>query len=178
MKPVEAGHDCFVGDNIAALRSGNAALHAFNKGGLMFQHAGNGFFHDLRGVLALAGSKLLKLGFRGGCEMNFHASDFKDDTKESQMGMALSCRWQLPVLSSNVQVVNEGICNDVPFVPFTLFEFEESARLLQTLLAFSKGEINRQGIGIKKMNLCHPVRGPLVAQMNPGNGTLLVRKHD
>jgi hypothetical protein len=52
----------------------NATLNASKKFGLLFEYTGHGFFHHLGGVLALAGSKVLKLGFRGGCEVNFHAS--------------------------------------------------------------------------------------------------------
>ncbi len=46
-------------DNVAALGGIETALHAFDKLRSPLEHASNGFFHHLRGVLAFAGSKVL-----------------------------------------------------------------------------------------------------------------------
>jgi len=46
-------------DDVAALGGIHTALHAFDKLRSPFEHADNGFFHYLRGVLAFAGSKVL-----------------------------------------------------------------------------------------------------------------------
>jgi hypothetical protein len=58
-KPVRAVHHFFMTDDVAALGGIHTALHAFDKLRSPFEHADNGFFHYLRGVLAFAGSKVL-----------------------------------------------------------------------------------------------------------------------
>jgi hypothetical protein len=63
---VDAGDHFVMAHRIAAFGIFNAALNTGKKFGLLFEHTGHGFFDYLRGVFALAGSKVLKLGFAGG----------------------------------------------------------------------------------------------------------------
>src|SRR5580698_863612 len=51
----------------------DASLHAGDEAGLIFEHAGNGVFHQLLGVLAIGRGHLLEPRFNVGGEAYFHA---------------------------------------------------------------------------------------------------------
>ncbi len=61
-------------DQFTAFGCCNSLLNPGNKAGLLFQHAGNGVFNQLLGVLATGKRNLLKPRFNVGREMNFHGS--------------------------------------------------------------------------------------------------------
>lgn len=51
----------------------DAFLYPCDEAGLIFEHAGNGVFHELPGVLSTGKCHLLELRFNVGREMYFHA---------------------------------------------------------------------------------------------------------
>ena len=57
----------------------DAPLHASDEAGLIFEHPGNGFFHQLLGVLAVGGGHLLEPRFNVGREMYFHVLKVREN---------------------------------------------------------------------------------------------------
>jgi len=58
---------------VAAVCGCDAAIDAFDKLLLTFEHASNGFLHHLSGLFAFAGGEPFELRLGVGSEMNFHA---------------------------------------------------------------------------------------------------------
>ena len=50
----------------------DASLDSCDEAGLIFEHPGNGVFHQLLGILAIGNGDLLKSRFNVGREMYFH----------------------------------------------------------------------------------------------------------
>ena len=55
-QPVDRVQNLFMIYNLAAVGLLDTPLHACDEAGLIFQHAGNGIFHQLFGVLAVGRS--------------------------------------------------------------------------------------------------------------------------
>jgi len=51
----------------------NTSLHSRDEAGLIFEHPGNSFLHQLLGILAAGNSHLLEPRFNVGRKMHFHA---------------------------------------------------------------------------------------------------------
>lgn len=71
-QPVDTVKHVFVLYKLATVGLLEAFLHSGGETGLIFEHPGNGVFHDLLGVLAVGKGQLLEPRFNVGQDMYFH----------------------------------------------------------------------------------------------------------
>lgn len=64
-------------DKFATAGGGNSLFDTGDKAGLIFQHADNGIFNQLLGVLAVGKRHLLKARFNVGGKMDFHGFNIR-----------------------------------------------------------------------------------------------------